>query len=113
MPRQAPAREGQKRAAARKKEEVREERAEARPECGGCPIARSFGLYGDMCSLLGTVDVNEFFMHMAVARKEIMLGLRGLLDEAIRIEEERIEKRQSASEGKRSGKQRLRKIDIE
>jgi len=109
MPRGASQTRGSKEPATEKKKEEKE----TKPGCVNCPVAKAFGLCEDMCSVLGNIDINEFFMHMANARKEIMLGLRSLLDEAIRIEDEKGGKRQAAS-GKNSRTQKqLREISIE
>lgn len=106
-------RAAEKRAAEKKEEEILEEEEEARLVCGKCPVAKIFGLNGDSGSMVGHVDINQFFMHIANARKEIMLGLRSLLDEAIRIEDERVDRRQAASDRKRRGHEQLRQISIE
>jgi hypothetical protein len=114
MPRGTPqTKASEKRPAARKGEKVRTEEKESAEKCGECPIAKAFGLCGSMCSLLGNMDINDFFVHMATARREVMLGLRSLLDEAIRMEEERIDRRQSEAERKGRGKEQLREITIE
>ncbi|OFW56835.1 MAG: hypothetical protein A2V52_04690 [Actinobacteria bacterium RBG_19FT_COMBO_54_7] len=106
------ARSSAKKPADKKKEEVLEEDA-AKSECVGCPLARAFGLCENACSMFGNIDINEFFLHMANARKEIMMGLKTLLDEAIRIEDERSERRQDASGKKSRGQDQLREISIE
>ena len=112
MPKEAPAKKNEKKTASKEKEEVFEERDRGELTCGDCPIARIFG-FGGSISILGNMDFNQFFMHMASARKERMLGLRSLLDEAIRIEDEKMKKRQSTSGRKEKSKEQLRKIAID
>jgi hypothetical protein len=114
MPRGTPqAKASEKRTAARERAEAHKKEEEDREKwCADCPIAKAFGLCGNMCATLGAMDINDFLIHLATARREIMLGLKSLLDEAIRMEEERIDKRQSV--GKKSGgKEKLREIAIE
>jgi hypothetical protein len=90
-------------------------RAGEKPDdyCRHCPMAKLFGACDYMCSFLKDLDGKDFSIHMASARKEFLLGIKSLLDEAIRLEDERIERKKKAKGGSGERSERLHHIDIE
>lgn len=105
----------------RKEETARpDEGGEAREEsgpqfdCRSCPVARIFGLCEQLGYLLTGLDSGEFHSHMSNARRELLLGVKSLVDEAIRLEEERLERRsKAAGKSRKKGGEKLRHISIE
>ena len=81
--------------------------------CRHCPMAKLFGACDYLCSFLKDIDAKDFSIHMASARKEVLLGIKSLLDEAIRTEEERIERKKKAQDKREEKAERLRRIEIE
>jgi hypothetical protein len=113
MPEKASAKKAAK-PAVKKTAETSVKKEEPRFECGDCPVARAFGLCGEAGSHLKSLNVNDFLAHMASARREFLLGMKSMLDEAIRLEEERVEKRQAASTKKKGkNEEQLRRISID
>ena len=94
-------------------EDVRKAREKPDDYCQQCPMSKLFGACDYLCSFLKDVDVKDFSIHMASARKEVLLGIKSLLDEAIRMEEERIEKKEKAKKKRDEKTERLHRIDIE
>jgi hypothetical protein len=94
-------------------EDVRRAREKPDDYCRHCPMSKLFGACDYLCSFLKDVEVKDFSIHMASARKEVLLGIKSLLDEAIRMEEERIEKKKKAKTKREEKTERLHRIDIE
>jgi hypothetical protein len=94
-------------------EEARKAREKPDDYCRHCPMAKFFGACDYMCSFLKDLDGKDFSIHMASARKEFLLGIKSLLDEAIRLEDERIERKKKAKGGSEERSERLHRIDIE
>lgn len=94
-------------------EDSRKRRERPDDYCRHCPMAKLFGACEYMCSFLKDLDGKDFSIHMAQARKEVLLGIKSLVDEAIRLEEERIERKEKAKSRAEQKAQRLRRIEIE
>ena len=93
--------------------ETSESREKPDDYCRHCPMAKLFGACDYLCSFLKDIDAKDFSIHMASARKEVLLGIKSLLDEAIRVEDERIERKKKAQDKRDERSERLRRIDIE
>jgi len=103
-----------KKPAAKKAGKARVEKEESQCEYVDCPVAKAFGLCEEAGLNLKSLNISDFLAHMASARKEFLLGMKSILEEAIRLEDERIERRQAAStKNKQSNKEQLRRISIE
>ena len=98
-------------------EEIKGKKSAKPVDCQSCPIAKALGMCDGMRSLLTDVDCGEFLAHFSNARRELLLGVKSLLDEAIDLEEGKAEKHKEASTGKKKKKkpsgEKLKKIDIE
>jgi|GEM_PF-1141857 len=94
-------------------EDVYKAREKPDDYCRHCPMAKFFGACDYFCSFFKDVDVKDFSIHMASARKEVLLGIKSLLDEALRMEEERIEKKKKAKTKREEKTEKLHRIDIE
>ena len=94
-------------------EEVRKARGKPDDYCLHCPMAKLFGACDYLCSFLKDIDAKDFSIHMASARKEVLLGIKSLLDEAILREDERIERKKKAKDKREEKAERLHRIDIE
>lgn len=98
-------------------EEVKGQKAAKPADCQSCPIAKALGMCDGMRNALTEVDCGEFLAHFSNARRELLLGVKSLLDEVIDLEEDKAEKHKQASTEKkkkrppREGK--IQKIDIE
>jgi hypothetical protein len=102
-----------KKPAAKKAGKPGVEKQESRCEYVDCPVARAFGLCDEAGLNLKSLNISDFLAHMASARREFLLGMKSILEEAIRLEDERIERRQAASKKKQSNKEQLHRISIE
>ncbi|RJP33939.1 MAG: hypothetical protein C4536_03445 [Actinobacteria bacterium] len=101
-------------AAKKEVEEKREEGVDAQSACGSCPVAKALGLCENMTSFVQDLKAKDFLVHMANARREVLLGIKGLVDEAIRMEDERIAKhRTSAGASRQKKEDNLNRISIE
>jgi hypothetical protein len=100
-----------KKPAAKKAAKPRAEKEGPRCEYVECPIAKALGLFDEAGLNLKSLNIDDFLTHMASARKEFLMGMKSILEEAIRLEDDRIERRKAAS--KNSGKERPRRISIE
>ncbi|MDY6796332.1 MAG: hypothetical protein SWK76_13815 [Actinomycetota bacterium] len=81
--------------------------------CDDCPVAKFFGACEHMCSFLQSMENKNLYIHMANARKEILLGIKSLVEEAIRMEDERVERRKKAAEKSGKGEEKLQRIEID
>jgi hypothetical protein len=100
--------------AAKKAGKARAEKDESQCDYADCPVARAFGLFEEAGLNLKGLNMSDFLAHMATARKEFLLGMKSILEEAIRLEDEGIERRKAASmKKKQSNKERLRRVSIE
>jgi hypothetical protein len=103
-----------KKTAAKKAGEVIVEKEESQFECVDCPVVKAFGLCKGAGLDLKSLNISDFLAHVAGARREFLLGMKSILEGAIRLEEERIERRQAASaKKKQNNKEQLRHISIE
>lgn len=103
-----------KKAAAKKAGKTRVEKEESPCEYVDCPVAKAFGRCEEGGLDLKSLNISDFLSHMASARREFLLGMKSILEEAIRLEDERIERRQAAStKKKRNNKEQLRRISVE
>ena len=93
--------------------ETQQSREKPDDYCRHCPMAKLFGACDYLCSFLKDIDAKDFSIHMASARKEFLLGIKSLLDEAIRMEEDRIERKEKAKKKRDERTERLNRIDIE
>jgi hypothetical protein len=86
-------------------------------DCQSCPIAKALGMCDGMRNLLTEIDCGEFLTHVSNARREVLLGVKSLLDGVISMEEEKAEKHKQASTAKKQRKrpteEKLTKIEIE
>jgi len=101
-----------KKAAAKKAGKPRVEKEESQCEYVYCPVAKAFGLSEEAGLDLKGLNISDFLAHMASARREFLLGMKSILEEAIRLEDERIERRQAASKKKQNNKEQPRRISI-
>jgi hypothetical protein len=86
-------------------------------DCQSCPVAKALGMCDGMRNLLIEVDCCDFLAHISNARREVLLGVKSLLDGVISMEEEKAEKHKQASTEKKKKKhpseEKLTKIEIE
>lgn len=86
-------------------------------DCQSCPVAKALGMCDGMRILLTEIDCGDFLAHVSNARREVLLGVKSLLDGVISMEEEKAEKHKQAStekqKRKRPPEEKLQKITIE
>lgn len=86
-------------------------------DCQSCPVAKALGMCDGMRNLLTEIDCGDFLAHVSNARREVLLGVKSLLDGVISMEEEKAEKHKHTSAEKKKHKrppeEKLTKITIE
>jgi hypothetical protein len=86
---------------------------ESKSECFECPIAKAMRLCDETGWDFKGINISDFLAHMAGARREFLMGIKSMLEEAIRLEDERIERRQAASTRKKqSNKEQVHRIPV-
>jgi hypothetical protein len=102
-----------KKPAAKKAARTRAQKEEPQCEYVDCPVARAFGFCEEAGLNLKNLNIDDFLAHMGSARKEFLLGMKSILEEAIRLEDERLERRKAVSKKKQDNKGQPRRISIE
>ncbi len=86
-------------------------------DCQSCPVAKALGLCEGMRAVLNEVDCGEFLAHFSNARRELLLGVKSLLEEVIDLEEDKASRHKQASAEKKKKRppreSLIQKIDIE
>lgn len=72
------------------KEKASEKEA-SKTQCGGCPIVDLLSGIPALGSRLADLFPREFVEHSVGARREFLLAVRSLIDEALRVQDSRLE----------------------